>query len=130
MKVRIEKQGDAKRAVSFRVETEVMVKDAERGIIVMAAYPDKLLVYDLASRLYRGIAYIMPKGGSLFDKLLMPTKVVAVARCVKGDTYDEEKGLAIVREKLAQKLRRTVNARFCILADELETTANELRVMK
>ena len=113
------------RRVSFRVETKTFV-DAEKGIVVMTAFPHRYQAVEMAERLYYGIDEICLKDGDLFGKLLMPKKGVAVARCVGGDVCDEKTGKDIAYKKLNEKVRKAVKARFTILAKELQKTADSL----
>ena len=113
------------RRVSFRVETKTFV-DAEKGIVVMTAFPRRYQAIEMAERLYFSIDEICLKDGDLFGKLLMPKKVVAVARCVGGDVFDEKIGKEIAYKKLNDKIRLAVKARFAILAKELRKTADSL----
>lgn len=84
--------------------TKIFV-DEEKGVV---AASKKLEPTEFINTL---VKYKLPIWGlspnsKIFNKLLMPHRVVAKAKCAEGDKFDLEKGKKIALEKLDAKIQR------------------------
>lgn len=82
--------------------TKVFV-DREKGVVAVSKRLDPMEFINTLAK-YKLPVWGVPTNSKMFNKLLMPRRVVAKAKCAEGDKFDFEKGRKIALKKLDDKI--------------------------
>lgn len=116
------KSGNKQVNINIPVEVEFVVSKKNR-VVVAKAFPRGDEAFTAAQRMFSYLDLPLldcfKSDSHLFEQMVMPPKLYAVARCHITDVFSEKEGLRIAEEKMKEKLQKAVLCRIGLLRKAL-----------